>query len=110
MVARTYDRTAILRRAGVVENEAGDLVPGWSNLATVPAKKLLGRAVERIENAENAATSVMTIRVPWSNEYADLNPRDRATVDGLDADIKSVIEIERRIEFEIICETRTDTA
>lgn len=99
---RGYDRSLSLQRFGIVQNEGGDDVDGWSLLKeNVPARRRMAPGTERLVNAQNAATAPVVFYVPWAPVYADLNPADRVMHEGHALNIVSVSEVGRHRELEI---------
>jgi head-tail adaptor len=99
MDAGSLDRRVTLHRAGAVENEHGDMVQGWSELATVWASVRPSPGSERLASAEAAANAPTVVTIRWSSIVADLSPADRLEYpvgSGRFFNIVSVVELGRR--------------
>lgn len=97
--AGEFDRRVTLHRVGIVENEHGDKVQGWSELATVWAAVRPSPGSERLASAEAAANAPTVVTIRWSSMIADLNPADRLEYPvgtGQFFNIVSVVELGRR--------------
>jgi hypothetical protein len=104
-----YDRVVDLVRYGVVTDQYGDEVAGWSPLAEgVPARRRLAPGSERLASSENAASAPVVFYIPWAPMYADLNPKDQVIHAGATLNIVSALEVGRQREIEIATIGRTD--
>lgn len=104
MDAGSLDRRVTFHRDRIVENDHGDKVQGWSELATVWASVRPSPGSERLASAEAAANAPTVVTIRWSSLVADLNPADRLeypVASGRYFNIISVVEIGRRDGLQI---------
>ena len=111
MRAGTLDRQIAIFTAGIVTNDGGDDVDGFSSAGAIPASVRPAPGSERLASGENAANAPTVFRIRWSPAVADLNAKDRVEYpvgSGRMYDIKSVVEIGRREGLEIAAIGRSD--
>lgn len=106
VLALNYDRMIRIERSTVtgVDDYGAENV-GWVELATVQASKLDLSGDETEAAAQLQALVVTRFRVPWSEDLADLNPKDRVVwplTDGTIYEIKGVKELQFKNGFEIL--------
>lgn len=105
LAAGSLDRRITLHRFGVIEDEFGDRVEGFTPIATVYASVRSSPGAERVANAQTGATSAKIIRIRYSSTVADLNPKDRVEYpigSGKMLDITSADEIGYKDGIEIV--------
>lgn len=109
MQAGKLDRRITLQRATTAQDETGQEVQTWSDLATVWASRRDVSDAERVAAAEVAASITTRFQIRWGTSWADLNPREhRVALDGRIYDISGVKEIGRREGLEITAAARRD--
>ncbi|UIJ43721.1 phage head closure protein [Sphingomonas cannabina] len=110
--AGTLDRRIRIERFGLVKNEYGDWVEGFSTLASVSAQVIPGQGSERLADAQVTATAPAVFVIRWSSRVADLNAKDRirypSTDQGRAYDIQRVEEIGRRDGLRIMAVASAD--
>ena len=97
-----------IERKSVVQNDLGEEVETWNQLAQPYAEKVDIRDGERLAAAEVAATITTRFRVLWSAQYSDVNPADRLVCDGRTFDIWGVKEIGFHEGLEITAAARAE--
>lgn len=104
------DRRIMIERATVTQNEFNEDVETWGDYATVFAKRSDASAGEsyRAKEVGGQLTTRFTIR--WSQDVADVNPRDRIRYADRTYNITAVREIERNRWLEIDAVARVDVA
>jgi SPP1 family predicted phage head-tail adaptor len=108
MIAGPLDRRVTIRRAALAENDLGEQIETWSDLATVWASRAEVSNRERFAAQEVGATLVARYRIRYSQRLYDLSPRDRIVAEGTEHNITGVGLIGRHEGFEITASTRTD--
>jgi len=108
LAAGRLDRKIAIERFGAVEDEHGDRVESWAPLANVSAEVVPAPGGERYSSSENAATALTRFTIRWSTTVADVNPKDRIGYGGRFYNIKSAIELGRRVGIEILAAVETD--
>lgn len=83
-------------------------VEHWTPLCQVWASKVDVSDGERLSAAQVGASITSRFRTIWSDQIADLNPKDRLLCAGRSYDISGVKELGRRDGFEITASARTD--
>lgn len=106
--AGPLDRRIRLERATNAENAAGELIPTWTELATVWGEYTPVRDVERYAAGQFGAVATARFRIRWSTTVADLGPLDRLVYEGAVYDIHAVKEISRRVGLEITAAARAE--
>lgn len=97
-----------IQRYGVASDEWNQPVEGWSDLCQVYAEKLDISDGERVRAAQVGSTVTTRFRTLWSEQIADLNPKDRLFLDGRYFEIIGVKEIGRRAGIEITTTVQSD--
>lgn len=97
-----------IQRYGVAYDEWSQPVEGWSDLCQVWAEKLDISDGERLRAAQVGAIITTRFRTIWSEQIADLNPKDRLFIDGRYFDISGVKEMGRHDGIEITAAAQAD--
>lgn len=97
-----------IERKTVTQNDFGEEVPVWNQLAQPWAEKLDVSDGERVAAAEVSATITTRFRLLWSALYSDVSPADRLSCDGRLFDIWGVKEIGFHEGIEITAAARAD--
>jgi SPP1 family predicted phage head-tail adaptor len=100
------DRLVTLQRATTTQNDYGEEIPTWTDLAKVWAERRELRGAERWQ----AQQTVAKVQVKYFIYYrAGLTPVDRLVdSDGRVYDIHAVLEIGRREGLELHVEARAE--
>jgi SPP1 family predicted phage head-tail adaptor len=106
--AGKLDRRITIQRFQSVEDQYGDPLPQWTDLAVAWASAWPAPGSERLVNAEIAAQAMMVFRIRYSSLVADVNPKDRISYAGKTWAILSVMEIGRREGLEISARAGAD--
>ena len=109
MLAGKLDRRVTLRRAEVKQNDFGEDVETWGDLATVWASRAEVSNRERFAAQQVGAELVARFRLRYSQRIHDLSPLDRIVVDGREHNITGVAEIGRREGFEVTVSARAES-
>lgn len=123
MKAGTLDRRVTLMRKTETQSASGEPIVSWGVLAGPRAASITPvSGTERYQAPQIQAQEQVEIRIRWSQDIADLSPRDRVIYPALDPDdppeeiadthiydILAAIEIGRREGWRIIATRRTDT-
>ena len=105
------DRRIRLERATTIRDpESGERVPSWQLLAERWASWRSASTRETLAAAEGSATVTDVFEVLWSEQLADLNPKDRLIFSGRIYDIAGAIEVGRREGIRITASARSDSA
>jgi SPP1 family predicted phage head-tail adaptor len=96
------DRKVTVQRMTQGRNQYNEIVPEWTDLATVWAhlKTLSGKEALSSEQVVATGTAVFNIR------YRSLTTQDRVLCEGSVYQIESMNELGRKKELELICTTR----
>lgn len=111
MEAGKLDRRITIQRATISQNDLGEEVEVWADLATVwaAAKPVSdGERRERMVSGEVSASAETRFTIRWSSTVEGVNPKDRISYDGIVWDIWSAKEIGRRVGIEITAAARSD--
>jgi SPP1 family predicted phage head-tail adaptor len=108
MFAGPLDRRITLQRATTAQDDTGQEVQTWADLATVWASKRDVSDSERVAAAEVSASITTRFQIRWDTLWSDLNPKDRVACDGKTYDIFGVKELGRREGLEITAAARAD--
>jgi len=100
------DRRVTLQRATITQNDYGEEISTWTDIATVWAERREIRGAERWQ----AQQAVATVEVKYIIYYRDgLTPVDRLMdIDGKIYDIHAALEIGRREGLELYCAARAE--
>lgn len=96
MKAGALDRRITIERYTSVQNEYGEPVVTWTNLATVWASWRRASARETLAALEIAAAVSDVFEVRYSGTVSGITPKDRLVYGERNFDIVSVEEIGRR--------------
>lgn len=96
MKAGALDRRITIERYTSVQNEYGEPVVTWANLATVWASWRRASARETLAALEIAAAVSDVFEVRYSGTVSAITPKDRLVYGERNFDIVSVEEIGRR--------------
>ena len=99
------DRRLTLQRRTLIENDYGEGVETWNDLATVWAEKIPVRGFERYAAMQTVAEVEERFKIRYRK---DLTPLDRVICDGKTYDVLGVIEIGRREGWEIYATARAE--
>lgn len=105
MRAGRLDRRITLQRRTLAENDYGEAIETWVDLATVWAEMLPVRGAERYAAQQTVAETEIKWRIRWR---PNLTPIDRLTYDGRTYDVNGVLEIGRRIGLELYTKARAE--
>lgn len=102
MRAGLLDRRVTLQKALIAQNDTGEEIKTWVDVATVWAEEKPTRGGERFTNPQLIGKAPTTFRIRWSSTVRVLTDLHRAKFDGRYWDIVDVREINRRegIEFD----------
>lgn len=104
-----FDRKITLQRKTVTQNDLGEEVETWTDLATdIWAEKSYRGASEGVQAAEIAAVRALRFVIRWDPGWADVSPLDRLIHDGVTHDIYEVNEIGRRDGIEMFVRARAE--
>jgi head-tail adaptor len=122
MKAGSLDRRVTLMRKSETQSPSGEPVVAWAILATRAASLAPVSGSERSVAPQVVAQEQVEFRVRWTNDIADLTPRDRIVYPALDPeepspeipdthiyDLLAVHEIGRREGLRLIAYRRTDS-
>lgn len=99
------DRRLTLQRKTATENDYGEAVETWTDLATVWAEKIPVRGAERYAAMQTVAEVIDRFKIRYRK---DLTPLDRVICDGITYDVQGVLEIGRREGWEILARGRAE--
>lgn len=102
------DQRIDLQRATLVADDFNEDMQTWITFATVWAEKRDVSDGERVKAAEVAAEISTRFTILWSQQVADLSPKDRVLFGDRVFDIYSVKELDRRKGLEITATARAD--
>lgn len=105
MSAGQRDRLVTLQRATTTQNDYGEEIATWADIAKVWAQRKDMRGSERYQAQQQVATLATTYVILYR---AGLSPVDRLVDDGRVYDIKGIAEIGRRKIIELVCEARAE--
>lgn len=108
MEAPKLDRKVTLRRATTAQDEYGEEITTWADLATVWASRRRASARETLAAAEVSAAITDVFEIRYDSAWADLSPMDRLVFEGRGYDIVSVDEIGRRQGLRIAAVARAE--
>lgn len=109
MKAGRRDRRITLQRKVVTQNETGEEVVSWQDVARpVWAEKIENRGSERFAAQQFIGSTVKTFRILWSVAVSEVTVEHRVLFDGREFDISDVREIGRRVGLEIECFTPSE--
>ena len=93
MDAGKLDRLITIQAATTTQNEFGEPIPSWSNLADVWAEYLPGGGSERFTAQQVYAETTARFRIRWRS---DVDAMSRILFDGKTWDILAVDEFDGR--------------
>jgi SPP1 family predicted phage head-tail adaptor len=99
------DRRLTLQRRTLIENDYGEPVETWTDLATVWAEKIPVRGAERYAAMQTVAEVEERFKIRYRK---GLTPLDRVVCAGTTYDVKGVLEIGRREGWEILAKGRAE--
>jgi len=99
------DRRLTLQRRTLTENDYGEAVETWTDLATVWAEKIPVRGAERYAAMQTVAEVDTRFKIRYRT---DISPLDRVVCAGTTYDVKGVLEIGRREGWEIYATARAE--
>lgn len=102
--------TILLERATITRDGFGEGAQTWATLATRRAQRLDVSDAEALRAGEVGAQLTTRFVIRYSGEVADLNARDRLTLDGEVYNIVGVKEKTRKRWIEISAARRSDIA
>lgn len=108
MFAGALDRRITLRRATKAQDELGQEIETWADLATVWASRRRASARETLAASEVSAAITDVFEIRYDGAWSDLSPLDRVGFEGRDYDIVSVDEIGRREGLRIAAVARAE--
>ncbi len=108
--AAILDRVVTLERVTITRDEFGEGIETWGTLAQRKAQRLDVSDVEAVRAAEVGSQLTTRFVIRYSSEVANLNTRDRLTLEGEIYNIVGVKEKERRRWIEISAVRRSDVA
>ena len=112
--AGKFDRRIVIRRATVSYSAFNEPVETFADYLTVWAECNDVSAGESWRSAEIGAEISTRFKIRWSQQTADINPRDRILFDNVEYNIVAVRDQGRRLTREIDAvaraESRTDGA
>jgi SPP1 family predicted phage head-tail adaptor len=107
-VIGNLDRRITIQRATGAVDAFNEPVASWSSMMTVWAQKKDVSDRERFAAAETGAVITTRFTVRWSQQTADVSPKDRIVSDGRSYDIHGIKEIGRRRFLEITAAARAE--
>ena len=108
MKPEKLDRTIRLERATKVQDEYGEEIETWAELATVSAAFKPVSDGERMAAKEVSAELTARFQIRFDSAWSDLNAQDRLVFDGDTYSISGVKQIGRREGLEITAAVRND--
>lgn len=103
------DRRIRIERATTIQDAgSGQEVPSWGLLAERWASWRRASARETLASAEMSAAVSDVFEILWSQQVADLSPKDRVIYDGRTYEIVEATEIGRREGIRIAAIARAD--
>lgn len=108
MKSGKLDRRLTIERFTTTRDEFNDPVETWATLAEVWASKEDVRDTERVAAQEVGAAITTRFQIRWSNDVADVNPKDRLVCEDKTYAIVAVKEIGRRRGLELSATARAD--
>ncbi len=99
------DRRLTLQRRTLTENDYGEAVETWTDLATVWAEKIPVRGFERYASMQTVAEVEERFKIRYRK---DITPLDRVVCAGITYDVLGVLEIGRREGWEILAKGRAE--
>ena len=103
--AGRLDRRLTLQRRTLTENDYGEAVETWTDLATVWAEKIPVRGAERYAAMQTVAEVDTRFKIRYRTDVSHL---DRVVCAGTTYDVKGVLEIGRREGWEIYATARAE--
>ena len=106
MAAGSMDRRVSFYGRTVTESAPGVAHSGWSLISTVWGRLTPQSGREQVESGRLEASTPATLVIRWSASAASLDATDKATIDGVDYQIRSVFvrEVPRRSYIEMVVE------
>jgi SPP1 family predicted phage head-tail adaptor len=108
MRAGNLDRRITIQRKVVAQNDLGEEITTYADVATVWARKLENRGSERFTAQQVVGEAVRTFQFRWSNTVKEITDKHRIVFDGRNFDITDVREIGRREGIEVDCYARAE--
>lgn len=108
LAAGKLDRRITLRRAAKSQDEYGQEIETWFDLATVWASRRRASSRETLAAAEVSAAITDVFEIRYGSAWSDLSPLDRVLFEDRDYDIASVDEIDRRVGLRIAAVARAE--
>jgi SPP1 family predicted phage head-tail adaptor len=108
MKSGSLDRFVTLRRATVTTDAMNAQVLTWADLARVPCKYTPVSDGERWRAAEMNASITARFVIRYSNNIADIGPKDRLIYEGREFDIVGAKELQRLDGIEISAAARAE--
>lgn len=105
MNAGKMDRQITLQRKYVTENESGEQIETWTDIATVWAQKIDMRGSERFTASQTVAQVDTKFKI-WYRR--GLTPIDRVLYEGKLYDVGGVLEIGRAVGLELHAKARAE--
>ncbi|RZJ44974.1 MAG: head-tail adaptor protein [Brevundimonas sp.] len=112
LAAGKLDRRITLQRFTVTKNDLNEDIETWADLTPKPvaAQYMPVSDGEKFRAGERASDISARFMIRYSNQVADLSPKDRLLFQGRPYAITRVKEFERRVGLEITAVSRDDGA
>lgn len=108
MKAGSLDRRITIQRKVVAQNNFGEEVTTWQDVATVWAEKIDNTGQERFQSSQFIGKTSRSFRFRWSNAVKEVTTEHQIVFDGVDHDIVAVHEINRREGIFVDCTARSE--
>lgn len=108
--AGDLDTRVTILRATTTASQFNELVPTWSTLVTLWAKRTDASAAEAYRAQEVGAQISARFKIRYSALAAGINPKDRVQLEGRTYNITATRRIERNQWIEIDAVARDDQA
>jgi SPP1 family predicted phage head-tail adaptor len=108
MRSEALDRRITLQRATTVQDETGQEIQTWADLAIVWASRRRASARETLAAAEVSAAITDVFECRWDSAWSDVSPLDRLVFEGRIYDIASVDEVGRHDGLRIAAVARAE--
>lgn len=102
------DRRITLQYPSAVQNDYGEPVVTWVDIATVWAEKVENNGQERFTENQYLSKAERLFRVRWSETALQMTTLHRVVFDGRAHDVVHVQEISRRVGIELFCYARSE--
>lgn len=107
--AGVMDRRIVIRRATITYNLFNEAVETFADYRTVWAKRTDVSAYESYKAQEVDAQISTRFLIRWSQDVADVNPRDRIYFDDVEYNIVAIRDVGRKLQREIDAVARAET-